>query len=151
METINDLLIEFDEMGLAPTTPCPDPEEYATEWREKVRAEFERLEAENAAQRKKLEKAVELPCKVGDIVYYLKTYCDYKGETVKHCSKRERPIMCECDEIIRRETSEEWLYVIREKPFELRDLTRIGKTLFLSREEAKSKREALRKKWERER
>lgn len=114
-------------------------------------AYIERLKEENAELRARLERAVELPCKVGDIVYYLKTYCDYKGETVKHCSKRERPIMCECDEIIRRETSEEWLYVIREKPFELRDLTRIGKTLFLSREEAKSKREALRKKWERER
>lgn len=51
MKTINDLLIEFDEMGFAPTTPCPDPEKYATEWREKVRAEFERLESENTALR----------------------------------------------------------------------------------------------------
>lgn len=137
MKTINDLLIEFDEMGFAPTTPCPDPEKYATEWREKVRAEFERLESENTALR--VENAVELPCKVGDIVYYLKTYCDYKGETVKHCSKRERPIMCECDEIAHRWSSKYWIYVIREKPFELRDLTRIGKTLFLSREEAEAK------------
>lgn len=56
-----------------------------------------------------------------------------------------RPIMCECDEIIRRETSEEWLYVVREKPFELRDLTRIRKTLFLSREEAGAKIAELRR------
>ena len=45
---IEDLLIEFDEMGFAPTTPCSDPEKYAIEWREKVRTEFEHLEAENA-------------------------------------------------------------------------------------------------------
>lgn len=51
MKTINDLLIEFDEMGFAPTTPCPDPEKYTTEWREKVRAEFERAESENTALR----------------------------------------------------------------------------------------------------
>lgn len=108
-------------------------------------AYIERLKAENAAQRKKLEKAVELPCKVGDTVYYLQTYCDYKGETVKHCSKKERPIMCECDEIAHRWSAKDWIYVIREKPFELRDLTRIGKTLFLSREEAEAKIAELRR------
>lgn len=58
---IEDFLIEFDEMGFAPITLCPDPEKYAIEWREKVRAEFERLETENAALRARLEKAVELP------------------------------------------------------------------------------------------
>ena len=108
-------------------------------------AYIERLKAENAELRARLEKAVELPCKVGDIVYYLKTYCDYKGETVKHCSKRERPIMCECDEIAHRWSSKYWIYVIREKPFELRDLTRIGKTLFLCREEAEAKIAELRR------
>lgn len=58
---IEDFLIEFDEMGFAPITLCPDPEKYSIEWREKVRAEFERLETENAALRARLEKAVELP------------------------------------------------------------------------------------------
>ena len=56
---IDDMLVEFDEMGFAPTTVCPDPEAYAIEWREKVRARFKRLEAENAALRERLEKAVE--------------------------------------------------------------------------------------------
>lgn len=102
-------------------------------------AYLQRLKSENAALKERLEKAVELPCKIGDTVYYLQTYCDYKGETVKHCSKKERPIMCECDEIAHRWSSKYWIYVIREKPFELRDLTRIGKTLFLSREEAEAK------------
>ena len=81
-QTITDLLIEFDEMGFAPTTVCPNLEQYATEWRERVRKEFARLTAENAELRatlskmetvekelrERLEKAVELPCKIGDEV-----------------------------------------------------------------------------------
>ena len=35
-EIIIDLLTDFDEMGFAPTTLCPDPEAYAIEWREKL-------------------------------------------------------------------------------------------------------------------
>ena len=58
---IDSLFIAFDEMGFAPTTVCPDPEKYAIEWREKVRAEFERLEIENAALRERLKKSIELP------------------------------------------------------------------------------------------
>ena len=33
---IKDLLIEFDEMGFAPTTVCPNPDKYATEWRDSL-------------------------------------------------------------------------------------------------------------------
>ena len=58
---IDSLFIVFDEMGFVPTTVCPDPEKYAIEWREKVRAEFERLEIENAALRERLKKSIELP------------------------------------------------------------------------------------------
>ena len=36
MGVITDLLIDFDEMGFAPTTACPDPEAYTIEWREKL-------------------------------------------------------------------------------------------------------------------
>ena len=71
IDCLYDLLIEFDEMGFAPTTVCPDPEAYANEWREKVLVLFNRMEAENAALRERLEKAVELPCKVGDTVYLI--------------------------------------------------------------------------------
>ena len=53
---IDDLLIEFDEMGFAPTTVCPNPDEYAIEWREKVRAEFARIETENTELRARLDK-----------------------------------------------------------------------------------------------
>lgn len=38
-----DLMIEFDEMGFAPTTVCPDGEKYAIDWRDRVRKEFARL------------------------------------------------------------------------------------------------------------
>lgn len=58
---LTDLLIEFDEMGFAPTTPCPNSEKYAIGWRGKVRKEIERLKAENTALKERLEKAVELP------------------------------------------------------------------------------------------
>ena len=64
-----DLLIEFDEMGYAPTTPCGDPERCAKEWKNRVREAVNTLEAENAALRERLEKAVELPVKVGGKVY----------------------------------------------------------------------------------
>lgn len=33
---IEDLLIDFDEMGFAPTTLCPNPEAYAIEWKRKL-------------------------------------------------------------------------------------------------------------------
>lgn len=55
-DSLTDLLIEFDEMGFAPTTLCPNPEEYAIEWRERVWKEIERLKSENAELRARLEK-----------------------------------------------------------------------------------------------
>lgn len=70
-DRITDLFIEFDEMGFIPTTLCPKPEEYAIEWREQMRKEFDRLTAESAALRERIEKAVELPCRVGDTIYSL--------------------------------------------------------------------------------
>lgn len=59
---INDLLIEYDEMGMSPTTVCESPEQFAIDWREKVREEFECLTAENDKLRARLGNAVELPC-----------------------------------------------------------------------------------------
>ena len=54
-----DLLIEFDEMGYAPTTPCGDPERCAKEWKNRVLEEFKTLEAENAELRGRIDKAKE--------------------------------------------------------------------------------------------
>lgn len=36
IDIITDLLIDFDEMGFAPTTTVPDPEAYAIDWRNKL-------------------------------------------------------------------------------------------------------------------
>ena len=40
-----DLMIEFDEMGFAPTTVCEDAERVAVKWKEQVVNEIGRLEA----------------------------------------------------------------------------------------------------------
>lgn len=63
---LTDLLIEFDEMGFCPTTVCPHPEQYAIEWKEQIVKEIQKLQAENAELRARLEKAGELPCEMGD-------------------------------------------------------------------------------------
>lgn len=34
---IEELLIEFDEMGFAPTTLCENPEQYAKDWKNKLK------------------------------------------------------------------------------------------------------------------
>ncbi len=44
---IIDLLVDFDEMGFAPTTMCPDPEAYAIEWRNKITNAIKELTEEN--------------------------------------------------------------------------------------------------------
>lgn len=79
---IDDLLIEFDEMGFAPTTLCPDPEEYAIEWRERVRAEVKRIEEENDELRARLEKAVEFKAMAGDTIYMPWVWAGTRGIAV---------------------------------------------------------------------
>ena len=66
-----DLLIEFDEMGYAPTTICEDAEEYAKKWENRVWEEVKSLEAENAELRARLNKAVEFPFENLDKVFIL--------------------------------------------------------------------------------
>lgn len=70
-DRITDLFIEFDEMGFIPTTLCPEPEEYAIEWREQMRKEFDRLTAENAALRARLGKFDNLHIHMGEKVYII--------------------------------------------------------------------------------
>lgn len=36
IDIITELLIDFDEMGFAPTTTVPDPEAYAIKWRAEI-------------------------------------------------------------------------------------------------------------------
>lgn len=45
-DDVVDLLVEFDEMEFAPTTACPDPEEYASDWRERLFCAIKRVQEE---------------------------------------------------------------------------------------------------------
>ena len=84
-----DLMIEFDEMGFAPTTTCTDPEEFAVRWKEQVLKEIERFEAENAALRKQVSEMIMPPCALGDTLYtpsfYFGDRYDDAGNAVHTC------------------------------------------------------------------
>ena len=82
---------------------------------------------------------IELPCKVGDTVYYVEYFCNYKG-----CSSNEQMFCCGCPEMIERERHKE-KFVISTKKFRLQDLDRVGKTLFPSKEAAEAKIKELTK------
>ena len=60
-DVMQDLLIDFDEMGFIPSTSCPNPDKYACEWKEKLVDEIsclqEQLEAAIAGQ-ETLQKAL---------------------------------------------------------------------------------------------
>lgn len=94
---------------------------------------FTELKAENAVLRERLEKAMELPCKVGDTIFYVQYFCDYKG-----CDSTTQQFCCGCKEMIEREKRKE-KYVICEKSFVLEDLEKIGKKYFTTREAAESR------------
>lgn len=97
-----DLMIEFDEMGFAPTTVCEDAEGLAVKWKELLLEEIkalesdngslrneadenaslsmenkmraDRLEAENAALREQISKMIMPPCTLGDTLY-ITSFC----------------------------------------------------------------------------
>ena len=54
-----ELMIEFDEMGFAPTTVCEDAEGLAVKWKEQVVNEIGRLEKQITTLQEGLKKAVE--------------------------------------------------------------------------------------------
>lgn len=47
MMAIDELLIDFDEMGFVPTTLCENPDEYAQDWKKQLLVEIKRLKSEN--------------------------------------------------------------------------------------------------------
>lgn len=47
MMAIDELLIDFDEMGFVPTTLCENPDEYARDWKKQLLVEIKRLKSEN--------------------------------------------------------------------------------------------------------
>ena len=83
------------------------------------------------------ETLIELPCKVGDTVYCVEYFCNYKG-----CSSDEQMFCCGCHEMLERERRKE-KFVISTKKFRLQDLDRVGKTLFPSKEAAEAKLKKL--------
>lgn len=104
------------------------------QWKaETLEKENERLKSENAALRESMENAVELPCKVGDTIFYVQYFCDYKG-----CNSTTQQFCCGCKEMIEREKRKE-KYVICEKSFALKDFEKIGKKYFTTREAAESR------------
>ena len=48
--TIDELLVDFDEMGFAPTTLCENPDEYACKWKRQLLTEIEQLTRELAKE-----------------------------------------------------------------------------------------------------
>lgn len=91
------------------------------------------LRKENTALRERLKKSVELPCKVGDTIFYVQYFCDYKG-----CDSTTQQFCCGCKEMIEREKHKE-KYVICEKSFVLKDLEKIGKKYFTTRKAAEAR------------
>ena len=73
IERIEDLLVEFDEYGFAPTITMPNAEEKAIEWRNELKREIKALISKVQEYEDKIENGtlVELPCKVGDTVYFI--------------------------------------------------------------------------------
>ena len=95
-------------------------------------AYIQRLKSENADLRERLEKAVELPCKVGDIAYYIQNGKIYYGTVVCLCfdSSSVNKIGVELPSLGISE------YMPSSRCIEKRE---VGKTLFFTIAEAKSR------------
>lgn len=82
-------------------------------------------EIQALAQAKAEGRLVVLPCKVGDVVYFTQSICEYK-----HCDTHTRMACCGCSDYAKNK------FVIQSRAFTLMDLKDIGKTVFLTREAA---------------
>ena len=99
-------------------------------WGEECFYEAKKYEAENAALRERLEKMVELPCKIGDEVYEVHGKCDgkncpyngYYGQW--RCSYGGKT---NCNPFI---TVNKFCYS---------DIPRVGKTIFVTKEAAEAR------------
>lgn len=122
-----ELLTEFDELGYEPTTLTENPEIAAVDWKNRL---IKAIEAENAALRERLEKSVELPCKVGDTVYKVYDKCDghncpYNGDYGQWRCHYEGERRCKPFIII--------------KQFCYSDIPFVNKTIFVLREAAEKR------------
>jgi len=84
-------------------------------------------EVQKMARAKVEGRLVELPCKLGDTVYFAQRICEYK-----HCDTRTRMVCCGCSDYAKNK------FVIQSRAFTLLDSKNIGKTVFLTREEAEN-------------
>ena len=83
---------------------------------------------------------IELPCKVGDTLYFLQYYCDSRG-----CSRDTQSYCCGCKEMITRERNNA-KYIIATKNCKWSDIPTIGEKYFVTRSEAKAKLKELKEK-----
>ncbi len=67
-DKLSELLTEFDEMGYAPTTLTAEPEKAAKEWKSRL---IKAIEAENSVLETRLDKAMEIPFKIGEMSYII--------------------------------------------------------------------------------
>ena len=96
-DRITDLFIEFDEMGFIPTTVCPNAEQYAIDWRERVRKEFARLTAEN--QRLREEAAEQKSIAEHEHATQMERFegaCDYKAENAELRARLTKTVEIPC-------------------------------------------------------
>ena len=93
-------------------------------------AYIERLKAENAELRKKLSRAVELPCKVGDEVYEVHGKCDGKN-----CPYNGYYGQWRCSYGGKRNCNP----FITVKKFCYSDIPKVGKTIFVPKEAAEAR------------
>lgn len=80
---------------------------------------------------------IELPCKVGDTLYFLQYYCDSRG-----CSKDKQSYCCGCKEMITRERNNK-KYIIATKNCKWSDIPTIVGKYFVTRSEAEAKLKEL--------
>ena len=96
--------------------------------------EVERLQAENAALRERLEKAVELPCKIGDEVYEVHGKCDRKN-----CVYNGYYGQWRCDYGGKTNCNP----FITVNKFCYSNIPMVGKTIFVTKEEAEARLKEL--------
>lgn len=92
--------------------------------------EISRLKAENAALRERLEKAVELPCKIGDEVYEVHGKCDRKN-----CVYNGYYGQWRCDYGGKTNCNP----FITVNKFRYCDIPMVGKTIFVTKEAAEAR------------
>lgn len=94
IDIITDLLIDFDEMGFAPTTLDPDPEGYAIEWRKKLTNALQGYRKQSEGHWEIVlgsngkEKMVCTNCRHGQDLHSTFTYCPNCGARM-HGAKRK--------------------------------------------------------------